>query len=141
MLLRPRGSDGRASRKSAPNRKVPEIARRFPLTARGPTTSSAPVHRRINSMKIVLTAGALVAACIGFSSIAMAGADDAKWVAKCVSDNAGAKVSVEIISKYCTCMNNEMDNNETRSISTWEKTSDGKVAMAKCDKESGWDKK
>jgi hypothetical protein len=92
-------------------------------------------------MKIVLATGALVAACIGFSTVTMAGPDDAKWVARCVSDNAGAKVSVDIISKYCTCMNNEMDNNETRSISTWEKTSDGKVAMAKCDKESGWDKK
>ncbi len=87
-----------------------------------------------------------IGACVVLAGLAMAsptlaGSDDAKWVARCVSDNAGAKVSVEIITKYCTCMNNEMDNNETRSISTWEKTGDGKVAMAKCDKESGWDKK
>lgn len=81
-----------------------------------------------------------LAACLA-STPTFAGPDDAKWVARCVSDNAGAKVDVAIISKYCTCMNNEMDNNETRSISTWEKTGDGKVAMAKCDKESGWDKK
>jgi hypothetical protein len=91
-------------------------------------------------MKSVLATATLLAA-VAFGTSAYAGPDDAKWVARCVSDNAGAKVDVAIISKYCTCMNNEMDNNETRSISTWEKTGDGKVAMAKCDKESGWDKK
>lgn len=68
--------------------------------------------------------------------------DDAKWVAKCVSDNASAKnVTVEIITTYCTCMNNEMDDSETLSVSAWEKTPKGKVAMASCDKKSGWDKK
>ena len=91
-------------------------------------------------MKLAIGA-CVVLAGLAFAAPASAGPDDAKWVARCVSDNAGAKVAVDIISKYCTCMNNEMDNNETRSISTWEKTSDGKVAMAKCDKESGWDKK
>jgi hypothetical protein len=91
-------------------------------------------------MKLLLGSLA-IAAGLAFVAPASAGPDDAKWVARCVSDNAGAKVDVAIISKYCTCMNNEMDNNETRSISTWEKTGDGKVAMAKCDKESGWDKK
>jgi hypothetical protein len=91
-------------------------------------------------MTRILTSFALIAALAAITPAA-AGPDDAKWVARCVGDNAGAKVSVEIITKYCTCMNNEMDDNETRSISTWEKTNDGKVAMAKCDKASGWDKK
>lgn len=84
---------------------------------------------------------AVAVAGIVLAGSAMAGPDDAKWVARCVSDNANAKVSVEIITSYCTCMNNEMDNNETRSVSVWEKTGEGKVAMAKCDKASGWDKK
>ena len=92
-------------------------------------------------MKTILATAILVAGLACTSAFA-ATSDDAKWVAKCVGDNASAKnVTVEIITSYCTCMNNEMDNNETRSISTWEKTGDGKVAMAKCDKESGWDKK
>ena len=78
---------------------------------------------------------------LAFAAPAVAGPDDAKWVARSVGDNAGAKVSVDIITKYCTCMNNERDNNETRSISTWEKTGAGRVAMAKCDRESGWDSK
>jgi hypothetical protein len=92
-------------------------------------------------MKTLLTTAAFLAGLAVTSAVA-ATSDDAKWVAKCVSDNAGAKnVSVEIITKYCTCMNNEMDDNETLSITAWERTSKGKVAMAKCDKQSGWDKK
>ena len=64
-----------------------------------------------------------------------------EWVGRCLRDNADAKVEVEIVTSYCTCMNNEMDDSETLSITAWEKTSKGKVAMAACDKKSGWDKK
>ena len=88
-------------------------------------------------MKLFLGSVALAAVLAGPALAATS--DDAKWVAKCVGDNAGAKnVTVEIITSYCTCMNNEMDDNETLSITAWEKTGKGKVAMAKCDKESGW---
>jgi hypothetical protein len=70
------------------------------------------------------------------SAAAYADADDAKWVARCVSDNQNEKASIEVITKYCTCMNNKMSSNETQSISTWEKTH---VAERQaCDKESGW---
>ena len=91
-------------------------------------------------MKCLLGSFALLAT-LAIAAPAVAGPDDAKWVAKCVGDNSGAKVKVEIISSYCTCMNNEMDDNETLSITAWEKTSKGKIAMATCDKKSGWDKK
>ncbi|CAA7620945.1 hypothetical protein [Magnetospirillum sp. SS-4] len=67
---------------------------------------------------------------------AHAGADDVKWVAKCVSDNADAKVSVEVVTKYCTCMNNKMDDNETLSITAWEKKNPAE--MKACEKEAGW---
>lgn len=70
------------------------------------------------------------------SGLAYAGADDAKWVAKCIKDNQDAKVSIEVVTKYCTCMNNKMDDNETLSISQWEKTHPAE--MAACEKESGW---
>jgi len=84
-----------------------------------------------------------IAACVVLTGLAaaapaVAGPDDAKWVARCLRDNQDAKVAVEVITKYCTCMNNQMDDNETLSITAWEKTPPGKVAMAKCDKESGW---
>ncbi|BAE49084.1 hypothetical protein [Paramagnetospirillum magneticum] len=70
------------------------------------------------------------------SGAAFAGADDAKWVAKCISDNSDAKVSVDIVSKYCTCMNNKMDDNETKTITQWEKTHPAE--MKACEKEAGW---
>jgi hypothetical protein len=69
---------------------------------------------------------------------AFAGSDDAKWVAQCIRDNQDAKVSIEVITKYCTCMNNKMDESETLSITQWEKKHPAE--MAACDKESGWDK-
>ena len=80
-------------------------------------------------------------ACLASATPALAASDDAKWVARCLRDNADAKVKVEIVTSYCTCMNNEMDDSETLSITAWEKTAKGKVAMAACDKKSGWDKK
>jgi hypothetical protein len=78
----------------------------------------------------------LGAATVLSSSLAYADADDAKWVARCVSDNKDEKASVEVITKYCTCMNNKMSSNETQSISQWEKTHTAERAA--CDKESGW---
>ena len=48
-------------------------------------------------------------------------ADDLKWVNKCIDDNKGG-ASPAIIRKYCMCMNEKMDDNETQSITQWEKT-------------------
>jgi hypothetical protein len=62
-------------------------------------------------------------------------ADDLKWVNQCITDNKGG-ASDAIIRKYCVCMNEKMDNNETRSITEWEKANPR--ARAACDKESGW---
>ncbi len=78
----------------------------------------------------------LLAGSMAVSSSAFADADDAKWVAQCLKDNADAKVSVEVVTKYCTCMNNKMDSNETKSISQWEKTHPAE--MKACEKEAGW---
>lgn len=52
---------------------------------------------------------------------ANADSDDANWVAKCIKDNADEKVSVEVVTKYCNCMNDKMDDNEKMSITEWEK--------------------
>ncbi len=62
--------------------------------------------------------------------------DDLKWVNQCLRDNADAKVSRDVVRKYCVCMNNKMDDNETRSISQWEKANP--KARAACDREAGW---
>src|SRR3954471_3025037 len=67
-------------------------------------------------------------------------ADDTKWITQCVADNKDEGQAAPIVLKYCTCMNNKMSNNETRSITQWEKANP--VAMEACGKEAGWaDKK
>jgi hypothetical protein len=63
-------------------------------------------------------------------------ADDLKWINQCISDNRGERASQEVIRKYCICMNEKMSDNETRSISEWEKSNPR--ARAACDRESGW---
>lgn len=86
-------------------------------------------------MKFTVMALACAAALLT-STVAFADADDAKWVAQCVKDNQSEKASVEVITKYCTCMNNKMSSNESQSISTWEKSHPAE--MKACDKEAGW---
>lgn len=67
---------------------------------------------------------------------AVAGPDDDKWIAKCVADNKDEGAKRDVVRKYCTCMNNKMDDNETLSITAWEKKNP--AAMKACEKESGW---
>ncbi|MBV9862978.1 MAG: hypothetical protein JO267_12630 [Alphaproteobacteria bacterium] len=71
-----------------------------------------------------------------FAGVAFADSGDAKWVAQCVKDNQDARVSVEVITRYCTCMNNKMSSDETRSITEWEKTHE--TERHTCDREAGW---
>ncbi|MBF0482970.1 MAG: hypothetical protein HQK81_15495 [Desulfovibrionaceae bacterium] len=86
-------------------------------------------------MKFFMSA-ILVVCALFLASLAFTGTDDMKWIAKCVSDNADAKVASEVVTKYCTCMNNKMGDNETLSISAWEKTH--QAEMKECEKEAGW---
>ena len=67
---------------------------------------------------------------------ARANADDMKWIAQCMKDNSDAKVAPDVVSKYCTCMNDKMSDNETQSITKWEKTHPKEEA--ECDKQAGW---
>jgi hypothetical protein len=62
-------------------------------------------------------------------------ADDVKWINQCITDNKGG-ASDAIVRKYCICMNEKMSDNETKSITEWEKTHPRERAA--CDKESGW---
>ena len=62
--------------------------------------------------------------------------DDVKWINQCVNDNKDEGAKKEVVLKYCTCMNNKMSDNETQSISTWEKSHPAERAA--CDRESGW---
>ena len=70
------------------------------------------------------------------SGYAFAGADDDAWINKCVKDNAKEGATPAVVKKYCTCMNNKMDDNETKSVSNWERTHPDE--MKACEKEAGW---
>ena len=90
-------------------------------------------------MKLTVAA-LLVAAPLLASTAAIAqtmNADDMKWINRCINDNKNEPgATPEIIRKYCMCMNEKMDNNETQSISTWEKSHPAERKA--CDKQAGW---
>lgn len=80
----------------------------------------------------------ICASLVSFSipALVYADAEDAQWVAKCVSDNQSEGQSVETITKYCTCMNNKMSSTETQSITEWEKSHPQE--NEECSKEANW---
>jgi len=64
-------------------------------------------------------------------------ADDLKWINQCISDNKGEEgATPAIIRAYCICMNEKMDDNESQSITKWEKSHPDE--RKECDKQSGW---
>lgn len=78
----------------------------------------------------------VVAACaFTLTSAGAATTDDVKWINQCVKDNKGG-ASESVVLKYCTCMNNKMSDDETQSITQWEKSHPKERAA--CDKEAGW---
>lgn len=89
-------------------------------------------------MKFAVLAG-LVGVCL-LSNGAMAqsmNADDMKWINQCINDNKSEPGGTPpIVRAYCICMNEKMDNNETRSVTQWEKANPG--ARKACEKTAGW---
>ena len=59
-----------------------------------------------------------------------------KWVGQCAIDNAKEGVTDDVVVKYCTCMNDKMDNSETQSITQWEKCHPNERKA--CDAVAGW---
>jgi hypothetical protein len=86
-------------------------------------------------MKITGTALFVVMCAFTATSAGAVTTDDVKWINQCVADNKG-DASDAVVLKYCTCMNNKMSNNETQSITQWEKSHPRERAA--CDKEAGW---
>jgi len=87
-------------------------------------------------MKSISFALLLAAAAFCGSAAFAATADDVKWINRCVDDNKNEGAKKEVVLKYCTCMNNKMSDNETQSITQWEKTH--ATERTACDKEAGW---
>jgi hypothetical protein len=62
--------------------------------------------------------------------------DDEKWINQCVADNKGETAKADAVLKYCTCMNGKMDDNETQSITQWEKAH--AAERRACERQAGW---
>jgi hypothetical protein len=87
-------------------------------------------------MKITFKIAFVVLALVVTNRIAVASSDDVKWIAQCIKDNKDEGAKEEVVYKYCTCMNDKMDENETLSITQWEKSHPKERAA--CDKAAGW---
>jgi len=90
-------------------------------------------------MKLTVAA-LLLAAPLFAGTVAVAqpmNADDLKWINECIRDNKDEPgATAEITRKYCTCMNEKMSNNETRSITQWEKSHPSERKA--CERVAGW---
>jgi hypothetical protein len=62
--------------------------------------------------------------------------EDATWIAQCEKDNAKEGAAAGTVTKYCSCMNGKMSDEEKKSITEWEKTH--KAEMKACEVEAGW---
>ena len=83
----------------------------------------------------VITLAAIAAPSVTYAQ--KMNADDVKWVNQCIDDNKGESGGTPaIVRAYCSCMNEKMDNNETRSITQWEKANP--AARKACEKQAGW---
>lgn len=86
-------------------------------------------------LAIALTIAAIAAPSAAYAQ--KMNADDTKWINQCIDDNKSeAGGTPPIVRAYCVCMNEKMDNNETRSITQWEKANPG--ARTACEKQAGW---
>jgi hypothetical protein len=89
------------------------------------------IYMKTSMSRLVLVA--LVMAC--GQSLAQT-KDDTAWINRCIADNKDEGATQTVIRAYCECMNNEMSDNETLSISAWEKRNPKTQAM--CSKKAGW---
>lgn len=91
-------------------------------------------------MKKVVLVMLICALAWSFSGLASkataASSDDIKWVAKCMSDNSDQGQSAEVVRKYCECMVSKMEEDETQSVTQWEKFHPQE--RKKCDEVAGW---
>ncbi|MFZ1830746.1 MAG: hypothetical protein WAW42_18695 [Candidatus Competibacteraceae bacterium] len=77
-----------------------------------------------------------LAASITVGGLAFADADDTKWIAQCMMDNKDEGKSTEVVQKYCECMNEKMSDNETQSVTQWEKAHPKEEK--ECSAKAGW---
>jgi len=67
---------------------------------------------------------------------ASSNADDIKWIADCMDDNMNNGQPAEVLRKYCECMISKMYDNESESITHWEKSHPQE--QKECSYKAGW---
>ena len=84
-------------------------------------------------LKLILTTTAFA-----FLASTAAVAEDAntKWINQCILDNTDQGQTSEVLKSYCACMNFKMDENETRSVTEWEKSHE--TEAVECENKAGW---
>lgn len=82
---------------------------------------------------LLLLAALITSGCVTTSG---GSADDRRWIQQCIRDNADEGASRRVVTAYCTCMVNRMSNNETRSVTQWERVNPR--ARRECSREAGW---
>lgn len=87
-------------------------------------------------MKTMWMSMAAVVVVMASAPVFAQSADDKKWVAQCMRDNKDEGARTDVVRKYCVCMNDKMSDNETRSITVWEKANP--KARQECEKVAGW---
>lgn len=88
------------------------------------------------SLTLAIALLGLAGASVWHPAAAQQNADDVKWIKECVVDNQDEGQTAPVILGYCTCMNNKMSSNETRSITQWEKSNPR--AVEACARQAGW---
>ena len=106
------------------------------LTALGLATWSTAEGYSMNRLAILCGLLAVFTTSdVGFAQ--QMNADDLKWINECIRDNRDEPGGTPaVIRAYCIRMNEKMDNNETRSITQWEKANPG--ARRDCERQAGW---
>ncbi|MBF0538133.1 MAG: hypothetical protein HQL03_07765 [Nitrospirae bacterium] len=61
---------------------------------------------------------------------------DTAWVNQCIKDNKREGQTTATVKIYCECMNGKMSDDETQSITQWEKSHPKE--MKECDARAGW---
>jgi hypothetical protein len=78
----------------------------------------------------------LAASLIATPAFADTTEDDVTWINQCIADNKKEGATEDVVRKYCVCMNNAMSDEESKSVSDWEKSHPDETKA--CDKEAGW---
>ena len=86
-------------------------------------------------MQRIITSTLLAVSVLASAQI-FAGEDDTVWISKCMNDNKREGQATETVMLYCHCMNEKMSDNETKSITEWEKTHPKEEA--ECSAKAGW---